>query len=87
MALYDRGRFWVEQGPSGRRVRYELRSLEAMVFCLFAALVAFMFGMAGGGLLGGAKYGALAFGWLYGANVLLALARVPQSIRKAVAGP
>ncbi len=44
----------------------------------------FAFGLADGGLLGGLKLAALAFGWLYGMNVLLALARVPPLIRKAV---
>ncbi|MGI8611861.1 MAG: hypothetical protein ACR2KH_06290 [Sphingomicrobium sp.] len=84
MVLYDRGRFWIEQGLSGRRLRYELRSLHGMVFCLCGALMFFFLGMADGGVLGGLKLAALAFGWLYGLNVLSALPRVPRSIRKAV---
>jgi hypothetical protein len=84
MVIYDRGRFWIEQGLHGRRLRYDLRSLHGMVFCLFAAFTAFFFGFAGDGLSGGLKVAAGAFAWLYGMNILLALARVPSAIRKAV---
>jgi hypothetical protein len=44
MVIYDLGRFWVEGG----RVHYELRSLHGMIFCLLAALMAFLFGLADG---------------------------------------
>ena len=84
MVIYDRGRFWIEQTLHGRRLRYDLRSLHGMVFCLFAALTAFFFGLAGDGLSGGLKFAAGAFAWLYGMNILLALVRVPSSIRKAL---
>ena len=83
MAIHDRGRFWIEQGVGGRRLHYDLRSLHGMVFCLFAAFMAFFFGLAVGGLVGGLKYAAGAFAWLYGGNILLALTRVPWAIRKA----
>lgn len=82
MAIYDRGRFWIEGG----RLHYGLRSLHGMVFCLLGAAMFFVFGVAGGDLADGLKFAALAFGWLYGANVLLALGRVPGSIRKAING-
>jgi len=55
-----------------------------MVFCLFGALMFFFFGLAGGGLLGGIKYAAGVFAWLYGMNLVLAFVRVPNAIRKAV---
>jgi hypothetical protein len=84
MVIYDRGRFWIEQGLSGRRLRYDLRSLHGMVFCLFGALMFFFFGLADGGFLGGLEWAAGVFAWLYGMNVLLALARVPWAIHKAV---
>ena len=83
MVIYDRGRFWIEQGLDGRRLRYDLRSLHGLVFCVFAALTAFSFGLADG-LSAGLKLAAGAFGWLYGMNILLALVRVPSVIRKAV---
>jgi hypothetical protein len=82
MVIYDRGRFWIEGG----RLHYDLRSLHGMVFCLLGAAMFFLFGLAGGGLAGALKFAALAFGWLYGMNVVLALGRVPGSIRKAVGG-
>jgi hypothetical protein len=84
MVIYDRGRFWIEQGIGGRSLRYDLRSLHGLIFCLFAALMVFFVALAGGGLLGGLKYGAGAFAWLYGMNMLLALLRVPGAIRNAV---
>jgi len=84
MVIYDRGRFWIEQGLEGRRLRYDLRSLHGMVFCLFAAFVAFFFGRAGDGVTGGLKFAAGAFVWLYGMNILLAFVRVPSAIQKAV---
>src|SRR4051794_39251676 len=50
MVIYDRGRFWIEQGLGGRRLRYDLRSFQAMVFCLFGALMFLFVGSAGGDL-------------------------------------
>jgi hypothetical protein len=87
MVIYDRGRFWIEQEPRGRRLRYDLRSLHGMIFCLFAAFTAFFLGMANDGLPGGLHYAVGAFAWLYGMNILLALLRVPPSIRRATAKP
>jgi hypothetical protein len=84
MAIYDRGQFWIEEGLGGRRLRYDLRSLHGMVFCLFCAVSFFFFGLAAGGLAGGLKLAAGMFAWLYGMNVLLAHARVPRAIRNAV---
>jgi len=84
MSIYDHGRFWIEQGIDEQRLRYDLRSLHGMVFCLFGALMFFLFGLAGGGLLDGIKYAVGAFAWLYGTNLVLALVRVPNAIRKAV---
>ncbi|WP_423141701.1 hypothetical protein ACOYW6_12865 [Parablastomonas sp. CN1-191] len=84
MVIYDRGRFWIEQDVRGRRLRYDLRSLHGLVFCLFAGVIAFFFGLGNGGLPGGLRYAAGAFAWLYGMNVMLALVRVPSGIRKAV---
>jgi hypothetical protein len=84
LVIYDHGRFWIEHGPHGRRLRYDLRSLHGMVFCLFAAFTAFIFGLAGEGLAGGLKFAAGAFAWLYGMNILLALVRVPSGVRKAI---
>jgi hypothetical protein len=84
MGIYDAGRFRIQRGLGGRRLRYDLRSLHGMVFCLCAALGVFVVGLGGGGLSGGLQYGAGAFAWLYGMNVLLALGRVPPAIRRAV---
>ncbi|HEU0310494.1 MAG TPA: hypothetical protein VFR36_04665 [Sphingomicrobium sp.] len=84
MVIYDYGRFWIDHDLSGRILRYDLRSLHGFVFCLFAAAMFFAFGSADGAIIDGFKFAALAFGWLYGMNLLLALIRVPPLIRKAV---
>ncbi len=84
MVIYDRGRLWIEQGLHGRTLRYDLRSLHGMVFCLLVAVTAFFFGLFGGGLSEGLTLAAGAFAWLYGMNIMLALIRVPSGIRKAV---
>ena len=83
MVFYDQGRIWIDQGLRQRTLRYKLRSLHAFVFCLLGAAMFFVFGLLDGGLIGGFKFGALAFGWVYGMNLLLALVRVPSKIRKA----
>ena len=87
MVLYDQGRLWIDQGLGGRTLRYDFRSLHAFVFCLFGAAMFFAFGWADGGLVGGFKLASLAFGWVYGMNIVLALLRIPTLIRKAVRNP
>jgi hypothetical protein len=84
MVIYDRGRFWIERSSGCPRLCYDLRSLHGMVFCLFGALMFFFFGVASGGFWVGVKWAVGIFAWLYGMNIVLALARVPNAIRKAV---
>lgn len=84
LSLFDHGRFWIEHEPVGRTLRYELRRLHGFVFCLFGAGVAFLFGLAVGGLAQGLKYGAVSFAWIYGGNALMSWLRVPAAVRKAV---
>ena len=86
MVIYDRGKFWIEQRPDGRVVMYDLRSLHGMVFCLLGGLMFFVFGALVGGLSEGLKFAAIAFAWLYGMNILLALLRIPPKIRRAIRG-
>lgn len=83
MAIYDQGRFWIEKGIHGRKMCYDLRSFHGMVFCLIISSIAFLIGFAGNGFAAGLKFAAGAFIWLYGANILLTLVRVPSAIRKA----
>jgi hypothetical protein len=87
LVFYDRGRFWIARDPHGRELRYDLRSLHGMIFCLFAAVTAFLFGVFGGGLSQGLKYAGVAFAWLYGVNILLAFFRVPSVIHESVVDP
>jgi hypothetical protein len=84
--IYDRGRFWIEQGHGQRRLRYELCSLHAMKLGLFAALVAFVVGLVAENLAAGLCYAAVSFASLYVTNILVAFWRVPSAIRKASAG-
>jgi hypothetical protein len=86
MTIYDRGRFRIEADARGRRVRYELRSLHVMLFCLLAVPFAFGFGAVDGGLSGGALVAAAGFGWIYGMNWLTGRVRVRGAVRRAVSG-
>lgn len=82
LASYERGQFWVEDG----RMRYDLRSLHGFLFCTTAAsLIALVVALLGAPRQG-LTFGAIAWGWLYGMNVLIAAVRVPLLIRQAVNG-
>jgi hypothetical protein len=87
LVFYDRGRFWIERGARGRRLRYDLRSLHGFVLCVFATMMGFLAGLADGGFLRGLQLAAGAFGWLYGMNILVAGIRVPMAVRKTVREP
>jgi hypothetical protein len=87
MAIYDHGLFWIERDLRGRSLRYDLRSLHSMVFCSIVSLIFFFLGLGGNGLATGIKLGAWGFFGLYGGNILLALVRVPSTIRKASSTP
>jgi hypothetical protein len=85
MVIYDRGRFWIERGPRGRRLQYDLRSLHGFIFCTVAAGIFFTFAVVSDlGLASAARMAALAFGWLYGVNLLIAIPRVWLAISSAV---
>jgi hypothetical protein len=85
MVIYERGSFWIEQSSRGRLLKYDLRSLHGLVFCLLVAITFFVFGITGNGLSEALSYAALGFGWIYGMNMVLARYRVPRAIRAAVA--
>lgn len=82
MAIYDQGRFWVDKEAGKSDLRYDLRSLHGPIFCLFAVGMLFAIVLPNGGLLPSLYLGVAAFGWVYGMNILLALARVPRLIRE-----
>ena len=84
LVIFDRGRIWVERGLDGRRLRYELRSLHGFIFCLAGAAMFFAVGAADGDVGQGLKFAGLAFGWLYGGNIALALMRVPHLFGRVV---
>jgi hypothetical protein len=82
--IYDQGRLWIDQYEGQRSLRYDFRSLHAFVFCAVAATTFFVFGLLAGDLVQGLTIAALAFGWVYGMNLILALTRVPLLIRRTV---
>jgi len=82
--IYDRGRIWIRQDLEGQNLRYELRSLHTFIFCLVGALTFFVMGSLGADFRQGLLFGSLAFGWVYGMNILMALIRVPMLIRRTV---
>lgn len=83
MVIYDRGQFWIGPSAKGLRLYYSLRSLHGFVFCLVGSVVFCAAGWQAGGVLSGLGLATVAFVWLYGMNVLFALARVPGLIRQA----
>lgn len=84
LVIYDEGRFWIEKGLEGRCLRYDLRSLHGLIFCLVGASMFFAFVSFFEGVAAGARVALLAFAWLYGANMVLAWVRIPLAIRRAV---
>lgn len=85
MIMFDRGRFWIESSPAGKKLQYELRSLHAAIFCSCGSLMFLLFGLANGGLLSGLKFAIAVFSWVYGMNVVLAYIRVPSAIERVAA--
>lgn len=85
MLIYDRGRFWIERGHRGRRLHYDLSSLHGFIFCVAGSALFFVFTLAtAGSLSSAAGIAALAFGWLYGGNLLIAIPRVWLAIDAVV---
>jgi hypothetical protein len=84
LVIYDEGRFWIEKGLEGRRLRYDLRSLHGLVFCLAGACMMFAFVSIVEDIAAGARFALPTFAWLYGANMVLAWARIPLAVRRAV---
>ena len=84
LVAYDHGDFSVNDEINGRVVRYDLRSLHALVFCFLVSAIFACFGFAARGFSGAIEFTAFAFSWLYGMNMLLAWTRVPRLIGKAM---
>jgi hypothetical protein len=82
MLIYDRGKLWISQEVDGRRLRYDLRSLQAFILCVALAAIAFGFVALDEGVLQAVIVAGLVFGWLYGGNLCLALVRVPFLLRQ-----
>lgn len=82
--IYDQGRFWIEREQGERKLRYDFRSLHAFVFCAAGAAMFFVIGSMEGNLIQGLTFAGLAFAWVYGMNLVLALTRVPSLIRRTV---
>ena len=86
MVAYNQGRFWIDRGPEGRTLRYDLQSLHAFLFCLFVTAMFFIIALAGDGIVAALTIAVIAFGWLYGLNLLQSLIRVPPLIRRSAGG-
>ncbi|NGN41029.1 hypothetical protein G6N74_08135 [Mesorhizobium sp. CGMCC 1.15528] len=83
LALYDKGRIWIDCRSGATVLRYELRSLHAVVFTGFASIMfVALYGVAEEE--GAMQFGAGVFAWLYGVNVLIALFRVPRLFKHAL---
>jgi len=86
LAMYDHGNFRIESAPEGRYLRYDLRSLHGMTFCLAGALLFLVFVGFFQGIAAAVPVCLFTFGWLYGGNMLLAWVRIPRAIRNVVKG-
>ncbi len=87
MAIYIKGRIWIEQDAASRVLCYDLSSIRAFLFCLsfpVMAFIVFAFISDIAISLHDSKYAALMSGFLYGMHLMLSLARVPRAIRRAV---
>jgi len=82
--MYDQGRLWIDRQSGQRTLRYDLRSLHALVFCSVGVVPCLLIGLLAGDFVHGATFAAVGFGWVYGMNLLLALFRVPPLIRRTV---
>jgi hypothetical protein len=86
LAMYDQGNFRIEPAPEGRHLRYDLRSLHGLMFCLAGALLFLVFVGFFRGFAAAVPVCLFVFGWLYGGNMLLAWVRIPSAIRNVVRG-
>ena len=85
LSIFDRGRFWIEPGVIGESLNYDLNCFWSFVICLSLAAVFFAINLrVEGNVVEARRWALSAFGWLYGANVLIALVRAPRCIRRAV---
>lgn len=84
MGIYEQGRFWIEETRTGRQLRFDLRSLHGLIFCLCAAALSFAITIFGNGLVVALEFAVLALSWLYGMNLLSAWIQVPPAIRQAI---
>lgn len=81
LSFYDHGKFWIDASSSDHRLRYELESLHAFLFCL-AAGSAFFALQSGGRAASAAAIGLAAFAFLYGANLLWTRGRLQRFLEK-----
>lgn len=86
LALYDRGRIWVERDDAGTKVLYDLRCLHAVVYTLGGGLVLglLVFFLQVGPTAIKFVLGVLAIG--YGVNLFFAFAKVPSLLRGTING-
>jgi hypothetical protein len=84
LVIYDEGCFWIERGREEAFLRYDLRSLHGLIFCLAGAAMFFTVVSLAEGTSSGARIALLIFAWLYGGNMVLAWTRIPLSIRQAL---
>ncbi|TPJ55042.1 hypothetical protein [Mesorhizobium sp. B2-7-1] len=76
MAGFDSGRIWVEQASYGLLLKYRLRSFQLLVFSLTFAIF-------GAVLFQTSFLGIFMFSVLYGGNLVLAIDRVANFLKRA----
>ena len=76
MAVFDRGRIWIEEASSGLLLKYRLRCFQLLVFSLTVAIF-------GAALFRTASVGVFMFLVLYGGNLVLANSRAANFLKHA----
>ena len=84
LAMFDRGRFWIETGSDGTILRYELRSLYALAACAVAGLLFSLHDALIGDFVGALEGSAMIFVWAYGGVRLFSYLRLPEFLAQAI---
>ena len=79
MAGFDSGRIWTEQARYGLLLKYRLRSFQSLVYSL-------TFAVFGAVLFRAPLLGVFMFSALYGGNLILAIDRVANFLKRAANG-
>ncbi|MFI0848208.1 hypothetical protein [Mesorhizobium sp. IMUNJ 23232] len=86
LAIFDRGKIAVSNSARGRVLSYDVRMLDAAIFCFLGAILLGGFaGVAEASISTAISISAASFAWLYGMNFLVSSFRARTFFHKIVA--